>query len=113
MGDCSSGLTQGRFTYCHNKVPHYLTTELAKSFSELSTVSLYADLPGMCASDSQQATIPPSLLLTPYHPDIVLNERNTSVALLELTCPLDSVKHHESARDRKQEKKVPRITVRI
>ena len=91
-----------------------MTTELAKSFSELSTVSLYADLPGMRASDSQQAIIPPSLLLTPYHPDIVLyNERSTSVALLELTCPLDSVKHHESARDRKQEKKVPRATVRI
>ena len=45
--------------------------------------------------------------LTPYHPDIVIyNQINNSrsVALLELTCPLDSVHHLESARDCKQGK---------
>ena len=63
------------------------------------------DLPGMRASDSPQTTIPPSLLITPYRPDIVIyNQINNSVALLELTCPLDSVHHLESARERKQGK---------
>ena len=48
-------------------------------------VSVYADLPGMRASDSPQTTIPPSLLITPYRPDIVIyNQINNSVTLLEL-----------------------------
>ena len=46
---------------------------------------VYSDLPGLHASDSLQATFPPSLLTVPYYPDIVLyNERNNLVALLEL-----------------------------
>ena len=41
-----------------------------------------------------------------YRPDIVLyNERSNSAALLELTYPLDSIDHLNSARDRKQGKK--------
>ena len=63
------------------------------------------DLPGRRASDSPQATIPPALLITPYRPDIVIhNKESNSVALLELTCPLDSVRHLELARDRKLKK---------
>ena len=63
---------------------------------------IIADLNKEKVSDSPQATIPPSLLITPYRPDIVIrNQRSNSVALLELTCPLDSVHHLESARDRK------------
>ena len=106
LGGCPSALTQGCFTYCHNKVLHCLTTELTNFFSELSTVSVYADLLGMRASDSPQTTIPPYLLTTPYQPDIVLyNEGNNSIVLLELTCPLYSVEHLNSARDRKQGKR--------
>ena len=63
---------------------------------------VYADLPGRRASDSPQATIPPSLLITSYRPDVVIhNRRSNSIAILELTCPLDSVHHLEAARDRK------------
>ena len=73
-------------------------------------LSVYADLPGMRASDSPQTTIPPSLLITPYRPDIVIyNQMNNSVALLELTCPLDSVHHLESARERKQKTEYQQI----
>ena len=64
---------------------------------------IYADLPGMYASASPQATIPPSLITTPYHSDIVICNESTntysSVVLLELMCPLDSIQHLESARD--------------
>ena len=60
----------------------------------------------MRASDSPQATIPPYLLTTSYRPDIVFyNESSSSVALLELTCPLDSVEHLKPARDQKQGKR--------
>ena len=62
-------------------------------------------LPGMRASESPQGTIPSSLMITPDRPDIVMyNETCNSVALLELTCPLGTFQHLESARDRKQSK---------
>jgi len=68
-------------------------------------VSLYGNLPGMQVSNSPQVTIPPSLLSTPNCPNIVIyNDRTNSVALLELTCPLNSLDHLESARDHKQGK---------
>ena len=42
----------------------------------------------------------------PYRLDLaIFNKSNNSVAMLELTCPLDSVKNLESARERKQGKK--------
>ena len=59
----------------------------------------------MRASESPQATIPSSLIITPYRPDIVVyNEACICnlVALLELNSPLDSIHHLESARDWKQ-----------
>ena len=44
-------------------------------------------------------TIPSSLMITPYHPDIIIpNETCNSVALIELTCPLDIFQHLDSAR---------------
>ena len=59
----------------------------------------------MYASVSPQVTIPPSLIITPYRPDRVIHNKSTNaVVLLELTCPLDSIQHFESARDRKQTK---------
>ena len=64
---------------------------------------MYADLPGLRASEGPQATIPLNLLITSYRPDIVVSEAS-SVALLELTCPLDSEHHIEAARSRKQNK---------
>ena len=66
-------------------------------------ISIYAGLPGMRASDCPQSTIPPFLLITPYRPDLVIfNKSNNSVAMLELTCPLDSVQNLESAMKHKQ-----------
>ena len=44
-----------------------------------------------------------TLMVTAYRPDIVIYNSNTSaVALLELTCSLDSEHHLEAARSRKQ-----------
>ena len=59
-------------------------------------------VPAMRASESPQGTIPSLLMVTSYRPDIVIhNVTSNSVALLELTCPLDSMQHLESARDHK------------
>ena len=45
------------------------------------------------------------MMVTPYRPDLVVHNTSTnSIALLELTCPLDSEHHLESARERKQNK---------
>ena len=60
-----------------------------------------ADLPDLRASEGPQATVPSYLLITP---DIVLYNCETStVALLELTFPLESEHHIQTmTRSRKQ-----------
>ena len=59
----------------------------------------------MRASESPQGTIPSSLIVTPYCPDIVIhNVTYNLVVLLELPNPLDSMQHLESARGHKQSK---------
>jgi len=69
------------------------------------TKEVYADLPGRRASNTPQATVPPSIFINPYCPDIVIhNKASNAVALLELTCPIDSLSHLQSARSRKLEK---------
>ena len=48
-------------------------------------------------------TIPSTVLVTPYQPDIVIYNRLTSsMEIIELTCPPNSSEHLESARTRKQ-----------
>ena len=65
----------------------------------------FADLQGFRAGEAPQSTIPSTLLITPYRPDIVIyNSDKPSVALLELTCPLDSEYNIQSARSRKLNK---------
>ena len=84
---------------------HCIVSNFSGLLAESKTIHVYADLPGMYASVSPQAAIPPSLIITPYRPDIVIHNKSTnSVVLLELMCPLDSIQHLESARDRKQTK---------
>ena len=68
---------------------------------------IYSNLcwPVKFTSESPPATIPPAMMVTPYRPDLVVHNTSTnSIALLELTCPLDSEHHLESARERKQNK---------
>jgi len=59
----------------------------------------------MRASESPQGTVPISLMVTSYRPDIVFHHvTSNSITLLELTCPLDSNQHLEAAKDRKLSK---------
>ena len=74
-------------------------------FKHLPSIQVFADLPNLQASVSPPATIPPEVMLTYYRPDLVFfNTATKSIALLELTCPSDSIHHLESARSRKQNK---------
>jgi len=63
LGGCPSALTQGCFTFHHNQFLYCLASELSNFVAGQCMVSVYADLPGMRASDSPQTTIPPSLLI--------------------------------------------------
>ena len=107
LGGCPLALSQGHFTYRHDVVLHckHVVSSLFHIFAESQAIHVYADLPGMYASVSPQATIPPTLIVTPYRLDTVIyNEFINSFVLLKLTCPLDSIHHLVSARDRKQTK---------
>ena len=79
LGGCPSTLTQGRYTYRHNQVLGSLITKLSKVLADQCRI--FADLLELRARDSHQATIPSSLLITPYHHDIVVHsQRSKSVA---------------------------------
>ena len=76
-----------------------------ETFVDLPFVQIYADLPNLRASESPLATIPTAVMVTPYRPDIVIyNTINSSLLLVELTCPLDSNHHLSQAWSRKQSK---------
>jgi len=98
-------LAQQRYTYRHDQVLSILAAMLDKVFISCPFIHVFADLHNRRACEAPQATIPTSILITPYRPDIVVyNSQVHCVAMLELTCPLDSVHHLESARNRKQSK---------
>ena len=105
MSACPVALTQNRYTYRHNLTLQCLAYQFIKFFEHLPRIQVFADLPNLQASVSPPATVPPEVMLTSYRPDLVFYNTDTnSIALLELTCPLDSIHHLESARSRKQNK---------
>ena len=82
-----------------------LASQFINIFNHLPFIRVYADLQSLRASESPPATIPSAVMVTPYRPDVVIhNTATSSIALLKLTCPLDSSHHLQSARSRKQSK---------
>ena len=105
LSSCPAALNQQRYTYRHDQVLRVLATNLSEAFADIPFVEVFADIPNFHADNSPQSTIPMSLLITSYRPDIVIyNSQSSSITLLELTCPLDSIHHIQSARNRKQSK---------
>ena len=78
LGGCPVALSQGHFTYRHDQVLHCIVSNLSGPLAESQTIHVYADLPGMYASVSPQATIPPSLIITPYRLDVVIHNKSTN-----------------------------------
>jgi len=62
LGDCSVALSQGCFTYRYHQVLLCIASKLSDLLAESQTIHVYVDLPGMFASASPQATIPPNTL---------------------------------------------------
>ena len=76
-------LFQDRYTYRHDQVLGCLVSGISNLLAEDSFVCIYADLPGMRASESPQGTVPILLMVTSYRPDIVIHHiTSNSIALL-------------------------------
>jgi hypothetical protein len=84
---CTVALNQGRFTWRHDSVLHYLT-KVVKSFTAEST-EVFADLPKFRINGT---TIPADILVTGGEgskPDLVLiNREEKRILLMELSCSL-------------------------
>ena len=98
---CPVSLQQGRFTWRHDSVLHYITSQV-KQLATPNT-DVYSDLPGQQINGT---TVPADILVSSGEgskPDLVIIDRTQSIiALLELTCPLES--NVESAHKMKQAK---------
>ena len=103
LSNCPEALQQGRYTWQHDCALQTLVKSIKGHLD--SDTTLYADLPGMRASENSVATIPEDTLVTSAHPDIVLVGED-KVTLIELTVPHNSLESLCNARDRKSQKDI-------
>ena len=83
---CPVALQQGRYTWRHNSVLHFVSTTIMHEKPE--DLEIFADLPGL---DQNGGTIPPDIITTQLRPDLVILNRNQKlIFLLELTCSFES-----------------------
>ena len=93
---CDSFLNQGRYTWRHDNVIHYIINLLNKISN-----TVYSDIPGF--STSANGTIPPNICVTSEKPDIVIiDEVKKTVDIYELTVPFDT--RIDKAHDLKMDK---------
>ena len=78
-----TALQDGRYTWRHDSV----LLSIFRSLQQLEVTSMiFADFPGLRASEASQSTIPLKIISTSSRPDIVIvHMQTTKVALLELT----------------------------
>ena len=88
LSNCPEVLQQGRYTWRHNCTIITLVQGIKEHLD--SDTTLYADLPGLRASDNPVSTIPESTLVTSARPDTVLI-RADEISLIELTVPYNSL----------------------
>ena len=100
---CPVSLEQGRYTWRHDSVLAQLF-HILRSNLEIGTIQIYADLPGLRASDSPPATVPHNIIETSARPDIVIIKEDV-VTLIELTIPINTKDGLLNARNRKQAKR--------
>ena len=87
LSNCSTALTQGRFTWRHNSVLSSIINVVQPHLRE--GLILFSDLPGRQAPHG--GTIPPNIHVTALRPDIfICSQVSQEVIILELTCPWDS-----------------------
>uniref|UniRef100_A0A1X7UX59 Reverse transcriptase domain-containing protein n=1 Tax=Amphimedon queenslandica TaxID=400682 RepID=A0A1X7UX59_AMPQE len=81
---CPTSLLQGRYTWRHDTVLKRLYNLLRDNLDE--SVTIFADLNNLRASDTPPATIPLNIIVTTARPDIVIID-GRYICLLELTIP--------------------------
>ena len=87
LSNCSTALTQGRFTWRHNSVLSSIIGIIQPHLKE--GMVMFSDLPGH--QSPQGGTIPPHIMVTALKPDLfVYNEFSREVIVFELTCPWDT-----------------------
>ena len=74
LNGCPETLNQGHLSWCHYSVRNCLLFFMSK---RVSNTTVFADLPGHCASEIPQATITIDLSVSTARPDIVLREGKT------------------------------------
>ena len=78
IAGCQNYLTQGRFTWRHDSILHFI----AKAFQSIPNSTLYADVPGF---------VTPSVVTgDSLRPDLVLHFRNKCLYIVELTVGFES-----------------------
>ena len=83
LNSCSVALSQGRLTWRHDNILHYISKCLDKIKFEC-----YIDIPGHQTVGGE--TLKPELAITPDRPDIVIMDRKqNSVHILELSCSFE------------------------
>ena len=101
LNGCQEALTQGRYTWRHDSVLNCIISLVLNEIPPCA--KLYADLPGLRASESPPATLPADLSTSTARPDIVLVSEE-SVTMLELTIPSNSKEAITKAKERKTNK---------
>ena len=80
---CGPSLRDGRYTFRHDNVLSYIAKCLNKS-----KYTCYIDIEG--SQTAAAGTLPPSLIVTPLKPDIVIiDKKSKKVDIFELTVPAD------------------------
>jgi len=103
LNGCSVALEQGRYTWHHDCILSTITSALRCHIP--AETSIYADLPNLTATEHPPSTIPPSILVTPLKPDLVLLHKGDNQAtVIELTCSTNTKSNLAAAHSRKQNK---------
>ena len=73
LNSCPVAFNKSQYAYHHDKVLFVLANKLTKLFAGIPFVQVFADLSNFHANHCPQSTIPSTLLITSYHPDIVFS----------------------------------------
>ena len=85
LNGCKIMLDQGRYTWRHDNILHYIAKLLSQNRKE--NIDFFVDIPNY---NINGGTLPPNVIVTQQKPDIVIVDKNTTphtVLLYELTCP--------------------------
>jgi hypothetical protein len=100
LNNCSTFLTQGRYTWRHNSILATIVNHLKDNFPADTAVKLYADIPGWSINGG---TVPPNILPTSQRPDLVIVDNGQKcIHVVELTIPFEM--NIASAHNRKTER---------